>query len=116
MDEEDVCTIRILVHTSFYIFFLPPNAGIAVGFLDQRYIEALSRDFGNTFKNFSIEILYPSILLFSYTLKKSPICMYLLHIAMIFIGLEIYCFWLPRNTHFHPHFSSLTLSASRLVM
>ena len=69
MDEEDVCTIRILVHTSFYIFFLPPNAGIAVGFLDQRYIEALSRDFGNTFKNFSIEILYPSILLFSYTLK-----------------------------------------------
>ena len=86
--------MRILVHTCFYIFFPPKDAIIEVDFLDQRYKHF--RYFENTFKIFSIEILYQSTLIFSHALKHTTLTYLPPHVAT-FIGLEMYCFWLPRT-------------------
>ena len=83
-------SLKTLLHI-FLHFFPPKNAIIEVDFPDQRYKHF--RYFENTFKIFSVEVLYQSIFLFSYALKY-----------MTLIGLEIYHFWLPRT--FPPHFPS----------
>ena len=108
-------SLKIMLHI-FLHFFPPKSAIIEVNFLDQRY-----KHFGyfeNTFKIFSVEILYQSIFLFSYTLKYTTLMHFPPHVAT-FIGLEIYCFWLPRI--FPPSFPffrswCLTLLVIRVII
>ena len=108
-------SLKTMLHI-FLHFFPPKSAIIEVDFLDQRY-----KHFGyseNTFKIFSVEILYQSIFLFSYALKYMTLMHFPPHVAT-FIGLEIYRFWLPRT--FPPSFPffrswCLTLLVIRVIM
>lgn len=113
-------------YISFYIFFFPPKSAIIeVDFLDQRH-----KHFGyfffffhfgyfeNTFKIFSVEVLYQSIFLFSYALKYTTLTHFPSHVATL-IRLEMYCFWLPRI--FPPSFPffrswCLTLLVIRVII
>lgn len=74
--------------------------------------------FENTFKIFSVEVLYQSIFLFSYALKYTTLTHFPSHVATL-IRLEMYCFWLPRI--FPPSFPffrswCLTLLVIRVII